>query len=83
MVYKKINKLKRERHTLYKRMFLAYQSDADPEIISVKLSDLEHELVELNNKIMFEEMMIPYKWALTIFLTYAIAILAVAYFKIY
>jgi hypothetical protein len=64
-------------------MLAAYQSGADPEIIAIRVSDLEHDLTEVDEEIKFEEIMISYKWVLTIFVAYSIVLLFTALIKIY
>jgi hypothetical protein len=83
MIYRRLNKLKKYKQDLYSCMLAAYQSGADPEIIAIKVSDLEHDLTEIDEEIKFEEIMISYKWVLTVFVAYAIVLLFTALIKTY
>lgn len=83
MIYKKLRKLKKYKQDLSSCMLAAYQSGADPEVIAIRVSDLESELVRVDQEIEFEKLMTQYKLANAIFLVFAASLIVIAFIKKY
>jgi hypothetical protein len=67
MLYKKLNKLYELKTKLYESLELAENSGADPEIISMRINDLECDIDKVNKEIEFEEKMRPFVYLIWIF----------------
>jgi hypothetical protein len=64
-------------------MLAAYQSGADPEVIAIRVSDLESDLVKVDQEIEFEKLMTQYKLTNAIFLVFAASLIVIAFIKKY
>jgi len=67
MLYKKLNKLYELKTKLYESLELAENSGADPEIISMRINDLECDIDKVNKEIEFEEKMRHFVYLIWIF----------------
>jgi len=83
MIYRKIRKLEQHKRDLQSLIIAAYQSGADPEIIAIRVSDLQSELVKVDQEIEFEKLMTQYKLTNAIFLVFAASLIVIAFIKKY
>ena len=67
MIYRKLKKLEQHKRDLQSLIIAAYASGADPEVVMIRVSDLQHDLSELENEIQMEEIFVNLKWGLAIF----------------
>ena len=68
MIYREINKLQRHRRDIISLIDAAYNSNADPDVVMVRVNDLQWDLDIVEKEIEEERMMIPFKWGLATFL---------------
>jgi len=83
MIYRKIRKLEQHKRDLQSLIIAAYQSGADPEVIAIRVSDLQSDLVKVEQEIEFEKLMTQYKLANAIFLVFAASLIVIAFIKKY
>ena len=67
MIYRKLRKLEQQKRDLQSLIIAAYQSGADPDVVMIRVSDLQHDLLELEYEIQMEEIFVNLKWGITIF----------------
>jgi len=75
MLFRKLNKLYRLRTRLYESIRMAKNSGADPEVISIRINDLQCDITEVKKEIDFEESMKPFVYMLWLFIICSIIIL--------
>ena len=75
MLFRKLNKLYRLRTRLYESIRMAKNSGADPEVISIRINDLQCDIAEVKKEIDFEESMKPFVYMLWLFVICSIIIL--------
>ena len=75
MIYRKLRKLEQHKRDLQSLIIAAYQSGADPDVVMIRVSDLQHDLSELENEIQMEEIFVNFKWGLAIFAIMCIGII--------
>jgi len=75
MLFRKLNKLYRLRTRLYESIRMAKNSGADPEVISIRINDLQCDITEVKKEIDFEESMKPFVYMLWLFVICSIIIL--------
>lgn len=75
MLYRKINKLNEHKSQIQARIISAYESDADTDVIAVRVSDLEVDLSTVDQNIYFEYQMIKFKVTLLGFSIAAVLLL--------
>ena len=81
MIYSKLKKLEKHKRDLQSLIIAAYASGADPEVVMIRVSDLQHDLSELENEIQMEEIFVNLKWGLAIFVIMCIGIIIYALTK--
>ena len=81
MIYSKLKKLEKHKRDLQSLIIAAYASGADPEVIMIRVSDLQYDLSELENEIQMEEIFVNLKWGLAIFAIICIGIIIYALTK--
>ena len=60
MIFRKLNRLYELRTRLYTLLERAKNSGADPDVITIRINDLECDITKVNNEIEFEEKMRPF-----------------------
>jgi hypothetical protein len=75
MLFRKLNKLYLYRLSLLKKLNETYQADADPEVITIRTSDLHIDLNKVEKEIEFEELMKPFVYMTWAFILFSITIL--------
>lgn len=83
MIYRKLRKLEQHKRDLQSLIIAAYQSGADPDIVMIRVSDLHHDLSELNHEIDLEETFIRLKEGLALFGFFSLILLIVLFIKKY
>jgi hypothetical protein len=67
MLFKKLNNLYKLKTRLYESLRMAKNSGADPEVISIRINDLEYDIAKVKKEIDFEESMKPFVYMLCVF----------------
>lgn len=80
---RKLNKLYSLKARLYESLKMAKTSGADPEVIVIRINDLECDIAKVEKEIKFEEAMKPFIYMLIFFVVSALVILGVSLFNIY
>ena len=57
------------------RLASVYETDADPDIIAVYISDLQYAITCIENEIEFEKMLMPFKYMLAAFIIFSITLI--------
>ena len=81
MIYRKLRKLEQHKRDLQSLIIAAYQSGADPEVVMIRVSDLQHDLSDLEDEIQMEETFVRLKQGLALFLVSALLLIIVTLFK--
>ena len=76
MIYRKLRKLEEQVRDLQSLIILAYQSKADPDVIMIRVSDLQYDIIKLQKKISEEKIFIGLKWGLIGFIVFSISLIA-------
>ena len=75
MIYRKLTKLKKQKRDIESLINAAYQSKADPEVVIIRVGDLQWDLSIVEKEIEEEKMMLPFKLTLTAFVVGSIGLL--------
>jgi hypothetical protein len=75
MIYRKLTKLKKQKRDIESLINAAYQSKADPEVVILRVGDLQWDLSIVEKEIEEEKMMLPFKLTLTAFVVGSIGLL--------
>ena len=68
MIYKKLGRLQKQRRDIMSLIDAAYYSSADPEIVMIRVNDLQWDLDIVEREMEEERVMIPLKWGLAAFI---------------
>jgi hypothetical protein len=68
MIYRELNKLQQQKRDIQSLINAAYYSSADPEIVMIRVNDLQWDLDIVEKDIEDERMLIPFKWGLAAFI---------------
>ena len=68
MIYRELNKLQQQKRDIQSLINAAYYSSADPEIVMIRVNDLQWDLDIVEKDIEEERMLIPFKWGLAAFI---------------
>jgi len=74
MYTKKMKKLIQHRNGLVSRLDSIHDAESDPNIKAVYQSDLQYELMKVENEIDFEMSMRPFRWMLATFVVVVITL---------
>jgi hypothetical protein len=83
MLFRKLNKLYRLKARLHQYLAMAKNSGADPDVIAIRISDIEYDIDKVQNKIEFEKRMKPLIYMLWGFMLFSILILTLLIISIY
>jgi hypothetical protein len=75
MIYRKLTKLKKQKRDIESLINAAYQSKADPEVVILRVGDLQWDLSIVEKEIEEEKMMLPFKLTLAAFVVGSIGLL--------
>ena len=75
MIYRKLRQLEKQKMDIYSLINAAYQSSADPEIVLIRVSDLQWDLDIVEKEIEEEKMLIPFKLMLAGFVVFSIGLI--------
>jgi hypothetical protein len=81
MIYRELRKLQEQKRDIQSLIIAAYQSGADPEVVMIRVSDLQTDLKFVDEEIQMEEVFVRLKQGLVFFLTSALLLLIVGLFK--
>ena len=83
MIYRTLRKLEQQKRDLQSLIIAAYQSGADPDVVMIRVSDLHHDLSEINHEIDLEETFVRLKEGLALFAVFSLILLIVLFIKKY
>lgn len=75
MIYYKLKKLQRHRRDIQSLINAAYNSNADPDVVMIRVNDLQWDLDIVEKEIEEERMFIGFKWGLTVFITASMSLI--------
>jgi hypothetical protein len=81
MIYRKLRKLEQHKRDIQSLIIAAYQSGADPDVVMIRVSDLQWDIDILDKEIEEEKIFLGFKWGLAIFLASMIGLIIVTLFK--
>jgi hypothetical protein len=81
MIYRKLRKLKEQERDIQSLIIAAYQSSADPDVVMIRVSDLQTDLESVNDEIQMEETFVRLKWGLAFFVVASLILIIVTLFK--
>jgi hypothetical protein len=81
MIYRKLRKLEQQERDIQSLIIAAYQSGADPDVVMIRVSDLQTDLESVNEEIQMEETFVRLKQGLVFFVASALLLLIVGLFK--
>jgi hypothetical protein len=77
MIYRKLRKLEQQKRDIQSLIIAAYQSGADPDVVMIRVSDLQWDMDILDKEIEEEKIFLGFKWGLAIFLASMIGLIIV------
>lgn len=75
MIYYKLKKLEQHRRDIQSLINAAYNSNADPDVVMVRVNDLQWDLDIVEKEIEEERMFIGFKWGLTVFIVSSMSLI--------
>jgi hypothetical protein len=81
MIYRKLRKLEQQEKDIKSLIIAAYQSGADPEVVMIRVSDLQHDLVELEHEVELEKTFVRLKESLALLALFTIVMVIVLFIK--
>ena len=81
MIYGKLRKLEEQKRDIQSLIIAAYQSGADPEVVMIRVSDLQTDLESVNEEIQMEETFVRLKQGLVFFAASVTLLIIVTLFK--
>ena len=77
MIYRTLRKLEQQKRDIQSLIIAAYQSSADPDVVMVRVSDLQWDMDILDREIEEEKIFLGFKWGLAIFLASMVGLIIV------
>lgn len=77
MIYRKLKQLEQHKRDLQSLINAAYQSGADPDVVMIRVSDLQWDMDILDREIEEEKIFLGFKWGLAIFLASMVGLIIV------
>jgi hypothetical protein len=77
MIYRTLRKLEQHKRDLQSLIIAAYQSGADPDVVMIRVSDLQWDMDILDREIEEEKIFLGFKWGLAIFLASIVGLIIV------
>jgi hypothetical protein len=81
MIYGKLRKLEEQKRDIQSLIIAAYQSGADPDVVMIRVSDLQTDLESVNEEIQMEETFVRLKQGLVFFVASVTLLVIVTLFK--
>lgn len=75
MIYYKLKKLEQHRRDIQSLINAAYNSNADPDVVMVRVNDLQWDLDIVEKEIEEERMFIGFKWGLAVFIVASMSLI--------
>tara|TARA_R110000868_G_scaffold403031_1_gene679861 strand:+ start:1337 stop:1576 length:240 start_codon:yes stop_codon:yes gene_type:complete len=75
LIFRKLERLYLHKLSVLEKLSETFYTDADPEVIAIRTSDLHMELDKIDKKIKFEESMKPFIYMLISFIIISLLIL--------
>lgn len=75
MIYYKLKKLEQHRRDIQSLINAAYNSNADPDVVMVRVNDLQWDLDIVEKEIEEERIFIGFKWGLAVFIVSSISLI--------
>ena len=77
MIYRTLRKLEQQKRDIQSLIIAAYQSGADPDVVMIRVSDLQWDMDILDREIEEEKIFLGFKWGLAIFLASMVGLIIV------
>ena len=77
MIYRTLRKLEQQKRDIQSLIIAAYQSGADPDVVMIRVSDLQWDMDILDREIEEEKIFLGFKWSLAIFLASMLGLIIV------
>ena len=77
MIYRTLRKLEQQKRDIQSLIIAAYQSKADPDVVMIRVSDLQWDIDILDREIEEEKLFLGFKWGLAIFLASMVGLIIV------
>lgn len=81
MIYRKLRKLEDHKRDIQSLIIAAYSSNADPDVVSIRVNDLQHDLYQVEKEIELEEIFVKFKWGLVAFVVCSIVCIIITLIK--
>ena len=81
MIYRKLRKLEQQDRDIQSLIIAAYQSGADPEVVMIRVSDLQHDLIDLEHEVELEKTFVRLKESLALLALFTIVMVIVLFIK--
>lgn len=81
MIYRKLRKLEQQERDIQSLIIAAYQSGADPEVVMIRVSDLQHDLIDLEHEVELEKTFVRLKESLALLALFTIVMVIVLFIK--
>ena len=75
MIYRKLRKLEEQVRDLQSLIIAAYGSKADPDVVMIRVNDLQYDIIKLQKEISEEKIFIGFKWGLVAFILFCIGLI--------
>lgn len=75
MIYYKLKKLEQHRRDIQSLINAAYNSNADPDVVMIRVNDLQWDLDIVEKEIEEERMFIGFKWGLAVFIAASMSLI--------
>ena len=75
MIYYKLKKLQRHRRDIQSLINAAYNSNADPDVVMIRVNDLQWDLDIVEKEIEEERVFIGFKWGLAVFIAASMSLI--------
>jgi hypothetical protein len=75
MIYRKLRKLEQQKRDIQSLIIAAYQSNADPDVVMIRVSDLQWDMDIIEREIEEEKVFIGFKWGLAVFVLSSISLI--------
>ena len=80
MIYRTLRKLEQQKRDIQSLIIAAYQSGADPEIVMIRISDLQWDMDIVDREIEEEKIFLGFKLGLVIFICSMVGLIIVSLF---
>ena len=77
MIYRTLRKLEQQKRDIQSLIIAAYQSSADPDVVMIRVSDLQWDMDILDREIEEEKIFLGFKCGLAIFLASMVGLIIV------